>query len=75
MPRPIKTTCDARCSSAEICRRNDWGAGTWLQSRCKTPWRIRITAVGADEVLAVQTFPVRSGETLWDLRLRDWYAV
>lgn len=68
-----------RFSSAELCRKNGWKRGTVLEgTESGDGWsnttRIRITAVGDEEVLAVE---LRKGgcEGPWTLGYRDWHEV
>ena len=67
-------------SSAEICRRNNWTAGTILEAEdefCTT--QIVITAVGERCVLAKAIMrdsePVEPYELNWTLEFRKWRKV
>lgn len=74
-------TKDSRLPAAEICRRNDWRAGTKLVGdEGYGPTVIEITAVGIQEILARQLShngvdEPCPGETLWGLENRDWKVV
>ncbi len=79
MPTTIDTL-GSELSSAEICRRNGWGAGVvlrWVYPGL-AELRIEITAVGHALVLAKQVFPSPDPEdvdAVWDLRCREWQRV
>lgn len=76
------STLRSHLTSAEICRHNGWMPGTelvgdWLpkESIEQPRIRIRITALGVREVLAVQIWPDGDdwgAELLWDLHCREW---
>jgi hypothetical protein len=68
-------------SSADICRRNGWKAGTRLSGdEGYGPTVIEITAIGEEYVLAKSVshngqatdYP---DESLWELCYRDWVEV
>jgi len=76
----IKRTSEARCSSAEICRRNGWTPGTRLLGPRNGERRtiaLQITAVGVTHVLGQEILEdaSRSAEGQWDLTCRDWVEV
>lgn len=86
----MKTTL-AACSSAEICRQNEWYAGAVLQSvgaapeyagqRPERTLCIRITAVGRRRILAelvsIDLLDVdgQFDEEIVILHFRDWHKV
>lgn len=73
-------TRNSRISSAEICRRNGWGAGTLLagDEGCGVTV-IKITAVGDRRILAQGISHagkrVNWSESGWTLECRDWHVV
>lgn len=70
MSRP---TLNSKFTDAELCRRNGWGAGTYLVGdEGYGPTTIEITAVGERCILARTVAPRRASETTWTLRNRDW---
>jgi hypothetical protein len=82
--RAALSTLRSHLTSAEICRQNGWLPGTFLsgerlpkESIDQPQHRIRITALGLREVLAVQIWPDGDdwgAELLWDLHTREWTA-
>jgi hypothetical protein len=62
--------------SAEICRRNGWGPGTYLEADRLV---IRITAVGEEDILARTVWhegiPIAGVEQQWSLEYRAWQEV
>ena len=72
----MTTTLNSKLSSAELCRSNGWGRGTILVGdEGRGPEQITITAVGYDEILAVEHADPGShfyGEGPWCLHNRDW---
>lgn len=73
-------TLKSALSSAEICRRNGWEAGTRLVGdEGYGPTVIEITAVGAESILAKELShngePAGGHENVWLLDCRDWKEV
>ena len=79
MPK-VEKTLNSELSSAELCRRNGWTPGTWLEAIEYGPdgvvWNhdtIEITAVGRDWILAKGYGDASEDE--WDLTCREWDEV
>ena len=69
-------TLNSRRSSAEICRRNGWRAGTRLRgNEGGESTTIIITAVGQWEILAKEEEQEDYGEHIWWLDCREWEEV
>lgn len=76
MKRPIKNTKNSHLSPAEICRRNGWGPGTWIEGlENQRTDKMRITAVGERRVLAIEEGAGELWETILDLDCRNWKRV
>lgn len=71
-------TQETMLTSAEICRANNWTAGTVLvsepldKSTSKRAQRIVLTAIGNRVVLAYDLDDPEREEQAWTLRLRQW---
>jgi hypothetical protein len=67
----VTKTLNSPLSSAELCRQNGWQRGTFLVGEEDGEIaRVRITAVGEEEVLALDLKD--EVEDIWDLRYRAW---
>jgi hypothetical protein len=67
-------------SDADVCRKNGWGPGTYLQGdEGHGPEIILITAVGEASILAKLVYTkgkrIAWPEGSWTLALRDWKQV
>lgn len=75
----MSATLNSTLSSADLCRANGWAAGTILEGdEGYGPERIRITAIGENEILAVRADDKPGhfrGENSWCLRCREWREV
>lgn len=76
-------TLNNRMSSAAICRRNGWLAGTKLtaerlpkEPHAADPKLVTITAVGQSKILVIDDeLPYGEQEIVMDLHTRDWVEV